>query len=125
MRPRILLADDNDALLAALRRLLNWSYTVVGAVRTGTEAIEAARVLQPDVIVIDVRLPDINGLEVCRHLTTAALHTKVIVLTAADDPTVEERAFALGAAGFVLKYRAGDDLIPAIERALITRAPRD
>jgi len=125
VRPRILLADDNATLLAALRRLLNWSYTVVGTVRTGAEAIEAAGVLQPDVIVIDVRLPDINGLEVCRHVTTAALPAKVIVLTAADDPTLEQRAFAMGATGFVLKYRAGDDLIPAIERALIARAPRE
>lgn len=123
MRPRILLADDNASLLAALRRLLDWSYTVVGTVRTGAEALEAVGFLQPDVIVIDVRLPDIDGLEVCRRVTTAALHARVIVLTAADDPLVERRAFELGASGFVLKYRAGDDLIPAIERALITRAP--
>jgi len=121
MRPRILLADDNASLLAALKRLLEWSYTVVGTVRTGAEALEAAGFLQPDVIVIDVRLPDIDGLEVCQHVRTAGWHAKVVILTAADDPKVEQRAFELGASGFVQKYRAGDDLIPAIERALVNR----
>jgi len=123
VRPRILLADDNTSLLTALKRLLDWSYTVVGAARTGREALEAAGFLQPDVIVVDVILPDMDGLDVCRHVTTGLPHAKVIVLTASDDPAVEQRAFQLGAAGFVLKHRAGDDLIPAIERALLTRMP--
>jgi len=123
VRERILLADDNTSLLTALKRLLNLSYTVVSTVRTGADVLEAARVLQPDVIVIDVRLPDINGLVVCRQVTAAVPHARVVVLTAVDDPVVEQRAFEAGAAAFVLKYRAGDDLIPAIERALATRMP--
>jgi len=123
VRPRILLADDNASLLAALKRLLQWSYTVVGTVRTGAEAREAVEFLQPDVIVIDVRLPDIDGLEVCQHVRTMGSHAKVVILTAVDDPKVEQRAYELGASAFVHKYRAGEDLMPAIERALVNRDP--
>ena len=118
MRPRVLLADDHASMLTALKRLLESSFAVVGTVRTGAHALEAARSLQPDVIVIDLRLPDIDGLEVCRRVAALAPRAQVVILTVDDDPTVAQRAYELGASAFVLKYRAGDRLIPAIERAL-------
>jgi DNA-binding NarL/FixJ family response regulator len=116
-RARVLLADDHPDLLRALRRLLDSSYAVVGAVQTGAQALEAVGRLAPDVIVIDVSLPDMDGLEICRRVRGIAPHAHVVILTAADDPEVEQRAFALGAFGFVRKYRVGEDLVPAIERA--------
>ena len=121
-RPRVLLADDYPAFLMALKRLLEPSYAVVATVRTGADALEAAECLQPDVMVTDVRLPDIDGLEVCRRVRTGGMHTRVVIITAADDPEVEQRALELGASGFVLKYQAGNDLVPAIERALMSPA---
>ena len=83
---------------------------------TGADALKAARCLQRDVLVTDVRLPDIDGLEVCQRVRMGAVHTRVGIITAADDPEVEQRALELGASGFVLKYQAGNDLVPAIER---------
>jgi DNA-binding NarL/FixJ family response regulator len=121
---RVLLADDHTSLLTALSRLLEWSYSVVGTVATGAQALEAAGRLQPDVIVVDMRLPDMDGLRVCRQVGVVAPHAQVIVLTAADDPVIKQRALELGASAFVVKYRAGDDLIPAIDGALAMRASK-
>jgi DNA-binding NarL/FixJ family response regulator len=117
-RARVLLADDHADLLRALKRLLDLSYVVVGTARTGTQVLEAVGCLQPDVIVVDLNLPDVNGLEVCRRVRATAPDTQVVILTAADDPEFEQRALESGAAGYVQKYRAGDDLVPTIERAL-------
>jgi len=123
--PRILLADDYVSLLTAVKRLLEQSgYDVMAMARTGAQAIEVAARLRPDVAVVDVRLPDLDGLEVCRHLAAVAPDTRVVLCTAADDPDIKRRAFELGACGFVLKYRTGSDLVSAIERALLTRAKR-
>ena len=124
LRPRVLLADDHESLLAALTRLIEPTDAVVGAVCRGAQALEVAARFQPDVIVIDVNLPDITGLEVCRRVTASELLAHVVMVTAADDPDVEQRALALGASAFVLKYRTGDDLLPAIEAALATRSRR-
>ena len=113
------------SLLTAVKRLLEQScYNVVGMARTGAQAIETAGRLQPDVIVVDVRLPELDGLEVCRHLAAVAPDTRVVICTAADDPDIKRRAFELGASGFVLKYRMGSDLVSAIETALLTKASR-
>lgn len=87
-RARILLADDYPGMLTALNRLLGISYIVVGSVRTGADAMEAAVRLQPDVLLIDMMLPDINGVEVCRRLVASASPVRVIIVTAADEPAV-------------------------------------
>jgi DNA-binding NarL/FixJ family response regulator len=117
-RARVLLVDDHDELLRALKRLLDWSYAVVGTVRTGAEVLEAVERLRPDVVVIDVSLSDSDGLEVCARVRAVVPHMQVVILTAADAPEIAHRAFELGA-GFVRKYRVGEDLVPAIERALV------
>ena len=118
MSPRVLLVDDHASLLTALKRLLEASYAVVGTVRTGAQALETARCLQPDVIVVDVNLPDIDGLELCRQMALVAPRARIVVLTAAHDPAIEQKAFDLGAAGFVAKHCSGDELIPTIAKAL-------
>jgi DNA-binding NarL/FixJ family response regulator len=122
-RARVVLADDHPDMLSALKLLLRISYIVVGAVRTGAQAIDVVGRLRPEVLVIDVMLPDITGLEVCQRVRSLALPTRVILVTAADDPAVEQRGFESGASAFVSKYRIGDDLIPAIDQALHARAP--
>ena len=116
-RPRVLLAEDYDALLIALRRLLVPYCDVVGSVADGLAVVDAAARLRPDVTVLDLNLPTINGLEACRRIKAALPLSKVVLITAADDEALRERAFELGACAFVLKHRLADDLIPIIQKA--------
>ena len=116
-RPRVLLAEDYNALLVALRRLLAPSCDIVGSVGDGLEVVEAAARLRPDVIVLDLNLPTLNGLEACRRIKAALPRCQIILITAADDDALRKRAFELGACAFVLKHRVIDELGPAIEDA--------
>ncbi len=116
-RPRVLLADDYANILTAMVRLISSSCDVVGTVTNGAQLLEAAKRLDPDIIVVDLNLPDMSGLDACRLLKAAAPHSSVILLTAASDPKVRQGAFESGASAFVPKYRAGDELLPAIEKA--------
>src|SRR5687768_14250701 len=111
-RPRVLLADDHAGMLSALRRMLEPSCDVVGLVMDGRALLEAAGRYQPDVIVLDVAMPEIDGLEACRQLMVAAPNTRIVFLTADDDAAVRQRALSLGASAFVLKYRAWEQLLP-------------
>ena len=113
-RPRVLLADDFPGLHDALARLLTVSCDVVGRASDGLEAIDAARRLQPDVVVLDVLMPGMNGLEACREIKSAAPAANVIVITAADDADLSARALEAGAAALILKFRLATDLVPAI-----------
>jgi two-component system response regulator YesN len=115
-RPTVLLADDHVYVLTAIERLLSWSCDVVGTATTGEQLLEAAGRLRPDVIVIDLRLPDMTGIDACRRLRAAAVPGKIILLTAADDPEIRRGAYESGASAFVAKHRAGDELLPAIAR---------
>jgi DNA-binding NarL/FixJ family response regulator len=115
---RILLADDYPGIMRALERLLKPAYEVVGQVADGAALVEAALRLQPDLVIVDLHMPTMGGLEACRRIKRALPQTKVIVLTAAGDDAIAESALADGASAFVAKYRLGDDLIPAIERSL-------
>ena len=116
-RPRVLLADDYANILTAMVRLISSSCDVVGTVTNGAQLLEAAKRLDPDIIVVDLNLPDMSGLDACRLLRVAAPHSGVILLTAASDPKVKQGAFESGASAFVPKHRAGDELLPAIEKA--------
>ena len=118
-RPRVLLADDHAGILTALQRMLEPSCQVVGRVTDGSALLEAAERYQPDVIVLDVTMPELDGLEACRQIKMAAPHTRIVFLTAADDAAIRERALSLGASAFVVKYRAWEQLLPAILRAYL------
>ncbi|HMF96270.1 MAG TPA: response regulator transcription factor [Vicinamibacterales bacterium] len=117
-RPRVLLADDHPALLKALRRLLQPACDVVGEVTVGTAVVDATQRLMPDVVVLDLAMPELNGLEACCQITNATPQTKVVILTATDDPDVRQRAIEMGAFAFVLKQFATTELPNAIERAV-------
>lgn len=116
-RPRVLLAEDYDALLVALGRLLGPTCDIVGSVGDGLAAVDAAARLRPDVIVLDLYLPTMDGLEACRRIKEAMPHSKVVLITAAGDDAIRERAFELGASAFVLKHRIVDELDPIIQKA--------
>ena len=116
--PRILLADDHPGLLKKISRLLETEFEVVGAVEDGQALISAAAALQPDVVIIDITMPVINGIEAARQLKQAASPTKIIFLTIHEDPDFRSEALATGALGYVLKSRLTLDLIPAIHEVI-------
>ena len=91
---------------------------VVGLVRDGKTLLDEAASLQPDVVVVDLNMPGLSGLEACRLIREATTHTRVIMLTATDDAAIRKKAQELGASAFVLKYQIADHLVPAILASL-------
>jgi DNA-binding NarL/FixJ family response regulator len=120
-RPRVLLADDYPEMVRAVRRLLSLDCEIVGTVSDGSELLEAAQRLEPDVIVRDFNLPNIDGLSACRQITDLNPAMKVIMLTAVTDPDVKQAALAAGAAAFVSKLACGDELLSAIKQVCADR----
>jgi DNA-binding NarL/FixJ family response regulator len=115
-RPRVLLVDDHPGVVKALARLLSPECDVVGVMADGREVADAAARLQPAVIVVDLNLPNVSGLDVCRQITQNNPRVKVIVITAMADDASRDEALAAGASGFVQKSAATDELIVAIRR---------
>jgi len=124
-RVQVLLADDHPPLLAAIRRLLADEFDIVGAATDGSEAVRMARLLQPDVLVTDLAMPRMGGIEAIRQIVAERPSMAIVALTVLADPAVLAAALAAGARGYVLKSQAGTDLIPAIRGALAgqTRVP--
>jgi DNA-binding NarL/FixJ family response regulator len=120
-KKRILLADDQQEMLEAVARLLEDEFEVVGAVKSGERAIEAANRLAPDILVFDISMPVMNGLEAALRLKGSGSKAKVIFLTVNEDPVIVEAALSFGALGYVLKQRLVRDLIPAIHHAIENR----
>ena len=117
-RASVLLADDHEILLEGLAGLLRNEFSLVGMVSDGSQLIQAARRLRPDVVVTDVAMPGTSGLEALRRLRAEAIEAKVIFLTMHADAHLAAEALRAGASGFVVKHDAGKDLIAAIHAAL-------
>jgi DNA-binding NarL/FixJ family response regulator len=114
---RVLLADDHDILRHGLRLLLSLqpeAIEVVGEARTGREAVELARALQPDVVVMDITMPDMDGLEACRIIHQEQPATQVLMLTMHESEEYFLQALRVGAAGYVVKKAAPTELVMAI-----------
>lgn len=116
--PRVLLADDHRVVAEGLRGLLDPHFEVVGVVSDGRELVAAAKTLDPDVVVLDISMPSLNGIEAARELRDAGLRTKVVFLTMHREVTYAARAMEAGASGFVLKHSAPSELVTAIREAL-------
>ena len=114
-RPRVLLVDDHPGIVRALSRLLSTDCDVVGVMADGREAADAAARLQPVVIVVDLNLPDVSGLDVCRQINHNNPRVKVIVISARIDEAIRDEARAAGASGFFEKS-AANELVVAIRR---------
>jgi DNA-binding NarL/FixJ family response regulator len=117
-RPRVLLADDHRLVAEALKTLLAPDYDLVGVVEDGRALVEAARKLKPDVIVADVSMPHLNGIDALVQLRKGGDRVPVVFLTMHRDVTFARRALDAGASGFVLKHSAPAELISAIRAAL-------
>jgi len=116
--PRFLIADDHAMFAEALRGYLEKPYAVIGVVRDGREMVAAAMRLRPDVIVADIGLPLLNGLDAARRVKAQAPNIKLVFLTMHDDPNLAAAALELGPVAFVLKHSTGQELIKAIDHVL-------
>lgn len=120
---RILLADDNRRVLNYVGEFLSRNgYEVIGAVADGQPAVDAAARLVPDVLVLDVSMPILNGIQVARLVLEANPSLKIVFLTICGDPEICRAAMETGACGYVLKPRLASDLLPAIGLAKIGRS---
>ena len=117
-RPTVLLADDHVVFTDGIVRILKERFDVVGTVTDGRSIVEAAGRLRPDVIVTDISMPTLSGIEGLRQLKASHDESRVIFLTMHSDARLAAEAFRLGAKGFVLKQSSADELVKAIEAVL-------
>ncbi|MEY4568798.1 MAG: hypothetical protein RLZZ398_237 [Verrucomicrobiota bacterium] len=117
-RPRVLLADDHTMLLDAFQRLLEPRCEIVGTASDGRVLLEVAASTRPEIIVLDVSMPRLNGIDACAQLRRKMPEVKFIFLTVNEDPDLAAEAIRLGASGYLLKSSAAGELFVAIEHAL-------
>jgi DNA-binding NarL/FixJ family response regulator len=117
-RPRILLADDHLLVLEGLAKLVEEDCDLVGKVEDGRALLQAAQKLEPDVIVLDISMPKLNGLDAGRQLRKLLPSSKLIYLTMHADPMYAKEAFQIGASGFLLKRSAASELMQAIHSVM-------
>jgi DNA-binding NarL/FixJ family response regulator len=117
-RPRILIADDHQILAEGLRGLLEPEFEVVGVVADGRELVAAARAKRPDVIVADVTMPSLNGIDAAAQLRDRGVKARVVFLTMHRDVAYARRAMEAGAFGYVLKHSASSELLTAVREAV-------
>jgi DNA-binding NarL/FixJ family response regulator len=117
-RPKIALADDHQGILDYLSGLLGSNFDIVGSVSNGLEVPGLVDKTKPDLVVMDIGMPGMNGIQTARHLRKLGYLGKIIFLTVVQDEDYVSTAFAAGATGYVLKARMQSDLLPAIKEVL-------
>jgi DNA-binding NarL/FixJ family response regulator len=122
IRPRLLLADDHPAVLKATNALLNAQFDIVGNATDGPTLVSEAVRLDPDIIVADITLPILSGIEAAHLLQETVPSAKIVFLTVHSEPQFVEACMAEGALGYVLKSHMKAHLIPAIQAALVGRS---
>jgi DNA-binding NarL/FixJ family response regulator len=115
---RVLLADDHLLIAEGIQKLLEPEFEFVGIVADGRSLVAAVTKLQPDIAVVDISLPLLNGLDASRHIKKENPHVKIIVLTMHSEATFVEQAFRVGVSGYVLKQSVGSELVQAIQEVL-------
>jgi DNA-binding NarL/FixJ family response regulator len=118
---RVLVADDLTPVLDAVAALLRDSFDVVGMVSDGRTALEGILELEPDLVVLDISMPGMTGIEVARELRSRANKTRVVFLTVHEDSDIIATCLSVGALGYVVKSLMDSDLIPAMNEALADR----
>jgi DNA-binding NarL/FixJ family response regulator len=118
MRPTVLLADDHRVVLEGVARLLSDRADVVDTVSDGSLVLEAVERSRPDVVILDISMPEVSGLEAIRQIAAHRATTKIIVLTMYADAEIAVEALRAGAAGFVLKSASGEELLTALDSVL-------
>jgi DNA-binding NarL/FixJ family response regulator len=115
---RVVLADNHQEVVARVRRTLGEDFDVIGTVEDGNQAVDAVRLLDADVLVVDISMPISNGLEAAKRLVEARSRVKIVFLTIHEDQDFVTAAMSAGAVGYVTKSRLSADLVPAIREAL-------
>jgi len=121
-RPRVLLADDHALLLGAFEKLLAEECDIVGQVSDGRALVAAAETLKPDVVVVDISMPVLNGLEAGRQIKQKLRDVKLVFLTMNEDADLAAEAFRVGASGYLLKRSAASELATAIREVMQGRS---
>jgi DNA-binding NarL/FixJ family response regulator len=122
IRPRILIADDHTLIADLCKRLLEAEFEVVGTVGDGRALIRAAAILKPDVIVVDITMPVLNGIDAACQVKQELRAVKVIYLTMNSDPEIAAEAFRRGASGYLLKTCAASEMVAAVRAVLQGRS---
>ena len=117
-RPRVLLADDHTLVLEGLSKLLQRDFDLVGTASSGPEAVEMAANLQPDVVLMDISLPGMSGIDATRELHDRAPKVKVVALTMHNSPTYLRESMKAGMSGYVLKQSAASELSAAVQTVM-------
>jgi DNA-binding NarL/FixJ family response regulator len=121
IRSRVLIADDLPPVLATVASLLEETFDVVAMEADGQAALGAAIKLEPDLLVLDISMPILSGIEVAQELKRLGNRAKIVFLTVHEDPDILNACHAAGGLGYVIKVRMDSDLIPAMEEALAGR----
>ena len=117
-RPRILLGDDHTLVLDGFRKLLEDRCDIVGAAEDGRTLLRMAQELEPDIVTLDISMPQLNGVDAARKLKKILPRTHLIFVTMHDDPAYVNEAFKAGASGYLLKRSAGSELRQAIQSVM-------
>jgi len=120
-RKRVLVADDQPRMLEVVAELLEESFDVIGSVSDGQAAVEATLALEPDLVVLDISMPVMSGIEAARELRQRNNKAKIVFLTVHEDSLIRVCCLAAGASGYILKELMDSDLIPAMNEALAGR----
>ncbi|MEO8340948.1 MAG: response regulator transcription factor [Nitrospirota bacterium] len=115
---RVLLADDHLLIAKGIQKLLEPEFELVGIVEDGRSLVTAVTTLKPDIAVVDIGLPLLNGLDASKHIKKANPDVKIIVLTMHSEPAFVKQAFRVGVSGYVLKQSVGTELVQAIHKVL-------
>ncbi len=118
---KVLIADDHAMFADGVRRLLEKDYEVVGSVSDGRLLLEETKRLRPDVVIADISMPSLNGIDAARQLRAADKRLKIVLLTMHEDVTLASRAFEAGVSGYLLKHSASEELLTALKEVLTGR----
>jgi DNA-binding NarL/FixJ family response regulator len=121
-RPRVVLADDHTMLVEAFEKLLAPSCEIVGKVFDGRTLVQAVRDLRPDVVVLDISMPLLNGLTAARQIREFDRNVKLVFVTMSEDPDLAAEAFQAGASAYLLKRSAASELLSAIQQVVLRRS---
>jgi DNA-binding NarL/FixJ family response regulator len=118
---RVLLVDDLTPVLHAVAKVVEGSFDIVGMVSDGQAAVDATLALEPDIVVLDISMPGMSGIDAARELRTRGSTAKIVFLTVHEDTDILATCFAAGGLGYVVKVLMETDLIPAMNDALAGR----
>ncbi len=121
-RPRVLLADDHLMMREKVTRMLESEFDIIGAVTDGEALLEEAAELDPDIVILDITMPGLPGIETARRLRETGSHAKIVFLTVHEDLDFIREALTTGALGYVVKPRLASDLLAAMHEALEGRS---